>query len=183
MATEDNGQDEAIVRPFKYQEVFDKFPEESKNYYYKDTESMYRVVSHNPATIDDFTPKAVKYGEEGIPKVVLSDYDEDTPTDVQREILGEYGTSHYKKKEKLERMVRNAYKRTCKNRGKAGGEAIKQDLGTFIIKIKYDKSDGKMSKIRNDSHANVMLFDDVDPLSKIDEEFGYPEIKFEEDGE
>lgn len=139
------------------------------------------MVSHKPATRDDFTPKAVKYGEEGIPDVVLSDYDEDTPIDVQREILGKYGISHYKKKDNLERMVLNSYKKACKSRGKAGGEAIKQGLGTFIVKTNYGNRDGKMSKLRNDSHANVMLFDDVDPLSKIDEEFGYYEIKFEDD--
>lgn len=183
MATEDNGQEETQTRPFKYQEVFNKFPKESKNYYYKDTEPMFRVVAHKPAIIDDFTPKALKYSDDGIFNVALTDYEEDTPVEVQRKILGEYGTSYYRKKEKLEKMVLNSYKKNYKSRGKAGGEAIKQNLGTFIIKMNYKKGDGKMSKPNGDSHVNVMLFNDVDPLSRIDPEYGYFEIKFEEDEE
>lgn len=171
---------EEDVRLFIYQEVFDKFPDVARKVYCKPIETAYRIV-HNPATLEDFLPNAVLSNEDGVPPIDLSQYDDDTPEKVQIELVKRYGISHYYKPEKLTVRYAKIIKKAEQNGGIEAGEAIKKRLGTFFVKVNYEKTDGLMSKHGNDGHENITLFSDVNPLDRIDKEFGYKEIKFDAD--
>lgn len=171
---------EEDTRQFTYQEIFDKFPNVVDKIYTKPTNTAYRIV-HNPATQEDFLPTAVIPNEDGIPPFNLDMYDKSTPEDVQEELMKKYGVSHYCKPEKLEVRYKKIVKKAKQKNGYEAGEAIKKRLGTFYVKVNYNKDDGKMSKCGNDGHENIALYDDVNPLDRIDWNFGYKEIKFDDD--
>lgn len=171
---------EEETRLFTYQEIFDKFPDVANQVFCKPTETAYHIV-HNPATIADFLPKAVQQNEDGVPEVDLSQYGEDTPEEVQEELVKKYGVSHYYREKKLTVRYSKIVKSAVRVGGVEAGEAIKKRLGTFYVKVDYEKTDGKMSKHGNDGHENIALFSDVNPLDRIDKEFGYKEIIFDED--
>ena len=170
---------EEKVRLFAYQEIFDKFPDIANKVYTKPTETAYRIV-HNPAVPEDFLPTAVLPNDDGVLMVDLSEYGDDTPEDVQLELVKKYGVSHYNKPEKLEIRYKRIVKSAERSDGPEAGEAIKKRMGTFCVKVDYDKEDGKMSKHGSDGHENIALYQNVNPLNKIDMEFGYKEIKFDE---
>lgn len=168
------------VRIFTYQEIFDAFPEVANKVYCKPTETAYRIV-HNPATPEDFLPTAVLSDEDGVPQNDLSQFGDDIPEKVQIELVKKYGISHYYKPEKLIVRYAKIVKKAERNGGVEAGEAIKRRFGTFYVKVNYEKTDGIMSQHGNDGHENIALFCDVNPLDRIDKEFGYKEIKFDED--
>ena len=170
---------EEEARLFTYQEIFDKFPDIANSVYTKPTTTAYRIV-HNPATLEDFLPTAVLFDEDGVQPVELSEYGDDTPEKVQKELVKKYGTSHYNKPEKLEIRYKKIVKSAERSGRSEAGEAIKKRLGTFFVKVDYDKDDGKMSKHGSDGHENIMLYQNINPLDKIDMDFGYKEIKFDE---
>lgn len=170
---------EEEVRLFTYQEIFDKFPDVADKVYTKPTATAYRIV-HNPATPEDFLPTAVLPNEDGVPSVDLLEYGDDTPEDVQLELVKKYGVSHYYKPEKLVVRYKKLVKSAERSGGSEAGVAIKKRIGTFYVKVDYDKDDGKMSKHGSDGHENIALYQNVNPLDKIDMEFGYKEIKFDE---
>lgn len=172
------GEEEA--RLFTYQEIFDKFPEVADKVYTKATATAYRIV-HNPATLEDFLPTAVIPNDDGVPPVDLAEYGDDTPEKVQKELVKKYGISHYNKPEKLTVRYKKIVKSAELNSGTEAGATIKKRLGTFYVKVNYKKEDGKMSKHGNDGHENITLYQDVNPLDRIDVEYGYKEIKFDED--
>lgn len=167
-------------RLFTYQEIFDKFPDVANKVYAKPAATAYRIV-HYPATIEDFLPTAVIPNDDGVPPVDLAKYDDDTPEEVQKELVKKYGISHYNKPEKLTVRYKKIVKGAERSGGAEAGETIKNRLGTFYVKVDYDKNDGKMSKQGNDGHENIALYRDVNPLDRIDMEYGYKEIKFDED--
>lgn len=166
-------------RLFTYQEIFDKFPDVANKVYTKNTTTAYRIV-HNPATPEDFLPKAVLPNDDGVPSVDLSEYGDDAPEDVKLELVKKYGVSHYYKSEKLEIRYKKLVQSVERSDGPEAVEEIKRRLGTFYVKVDYDKDDGKMSKHGSDGHENIALYQNVNPLDKIDKEFGYKEIKFDE---
>jgi hypothetical protein len=172
--------EESDTRLFTYQEIFDKFPDVANGVYCKPTEAAYRIV-HNPATSADFLPKAVQQNEDSVPEVDLSQYGDDTPVEVQEELAKKYGVSHYYKEKKLTVRYSKIVKSAVRAGGVEAGEAIKKRLGTFYVKVNYEKTDGKMSRHGSDGHENVALYNDVNPLDRIDKEFGYKEITFDED--
>ena len=170
---------EEETRLFTYQEIFDKFPDIANSVYVKPTATAYRIV-HNPATPEDFLPTAVLSDEDDVPPVDLSEYGDDTPEEVKKELVKKYGVSHYYKPEKLEIRYKKIVKSAEWSGGPEAGAAIKKRMGTFYVKVDYDKDDGKMSKHGSDGHENIALYQSVNPLDKIDMEFGYKEIKFDE---
>lgn len=172
--------DTEAVRPFTYQEIFDKFPDVANKVYSKDTTTAYRIV-HKPATLEDFVPTALQPNDDGVPQVDLNEYDEDAPEEVKKDLVKKYGLSHYNREEKLQVRYVKMVKVAEKKYGKEAAEAIKDRFGTFYVKMNYEKTDGKMSKHGSDGHENVSFYADVDPLQRIDTEFGYKEIKFDED--
>ena len=172
--------EEKDARIFTYQEIFDKFPDVANKVFSKPIETAYRIV-HNPATLEDFLPNAVLSNEDGVLPIDLSQFDDDTPEEVQLELVKKYGISHYYKPEKLTIRYAKIIKKAERNSGVEAGEAIKKRWGTFYVKVNYEKTDGLMSKHGNDGHENIALFSDVNPLDRIDKEFGYKEIKFDED--
>ena len=111
----------------------------------------------------------------------MDEYGDNTPEDVQLELIKKYGLSHYNKPEKLLVRYKKIVKKAEQQRGYEAGEEIKNRLGTFYVKVDYSKDDGKMSKFGSDGHENIVLYDDVNPLDRIDLIFGYKEIKFDED--
>ena len=171
---------EEDTRLFTYQEIFDKFPEVAEKVYAKPTATAYRIV-HYPATPEDFMPTAVIPNEDGIPPVDLAEYDDNAPEEVQKELVKKYGISHYYRPDKLEVRYKDIVKKAEINGGTEAGEAIKKSWGTFYVKVDYLKDDGKMSKHGSDGHENISLYNDVNPLDRIDQVFGYKEIKFDED--